>query len=222
MIRLRDIAYAHAGAPAREAGLRHISFDVPQGGFCWLLGPSGAGKSSLLHLLGLGARPSAGRMELLGVDVTAARRTALTRLRRRIGMVHQDYALLPDLSVTDNVALPLRLQNRPETEIRDEVGAMLDWVGLQGHGRDFPGHLSGGERQRVAVARAVIHRPALLLADEPTNALEEGQGLRLMELFGALNAMGTTIIVATHNEALVRRFPGRALRLERGHLVHDG
>ncbi|GBQ72109.1 cell division ATP-binding protein FtsE [Ameyamaea chiangmaiensis NBRC 103196] len=222
MISLRDISFRHDRGPRAATALHAISFDVPQGGFRWLLGPSGAGKSTLLRLLGLSARASEGEMTLLGVLTTRARRPALTRLRRRIGVVHQDFALLPDLSVGDNVALPLRLQDRPEDEIADAVAAMLGWVGLAGRERDAPARLSGGEQQRVAVARAVIHQPELLLADEPTNALQEDQGRRLMELFNELNAMGTTVVVATHNESLVQRYPGRALWLDGGRLVHDG
>jgi len=222
VIALRDVSFSHNRDPRAQGGLQDISFTVPQGGFRWLLGPSGAGKSSLLRLLGLVCRPDSGQMTLLGVDATVGKRIVLARLRRRIGFVHQDFSLLPDLSVRDNVALPLRLQGRDERSIDEAVNAMLNWVGLAGRGPDAPSRLSGGEQQRVAVARAVIHQPELLLADEPTNALEEGRGRRLMDLFGELNAMGTTVIVATHNDALVQRHPGRALWLERGRLVHDG
>jgi len=222
VIALRDVSFNHTRDSRADGGLQRISFDVPQGGFRWLLGPSGAGKSSLLRMLGLLAMPDAGQISLLGVDVTAAGRSVLTRLRRRIGFVHQDFALLPDLCVRDNVALPLRLQGLPEREIREAVESMLNWVGLAGRGPDAPTRLSGGEQQRVAVARAVIHQPELLLADEPTNALEEGRGRRLMDLFGELNTMGTTVIVATHNESLVQLYPGRALWLDQGRLVHDG
>nr|WP_220795201.1 ATP-binding cassette domain-containing protein [Gluconacetobacter sacchari] len=202
--------------------MRQVSFAVPQGGFRWLLGPSGAGKSSLLRLLALGARPTTGTLELLGTSIAPARRAALARLRRRIGVVHQDFRLLPDLPVFDNVALPLRLQRRPEDEVRDEVHAILDWVGLGSRAAARPPQLSGGEQQRVAIARAVIHRPALVLADEPTNALDEHQATRLMDLFRDLSGLGTTIVVATHNDALIRRRPAHALELAHGRLVRDG
>ncbi|GBQ90179.1 cell division ATP-binding protein FtsE [Gluconacetobacter johannae DSM 13595] len=226
MIRLHDVSFRHEGVrdDVREDGaaLRRLSFDVPQGGFRWLLGPSGAGKSSLLRLLHLAARPTSGRMEILGMDMDRTRRAALARLRRRIGVVHQDFRLLPDLPVFDNIALPLRLQHRPEDEVRDEVLSILDWVGLRARATAHPPHLSGGEQQRVAIARAVIHRPALVLADEPTNALDDQQASRLMELFQDLAGLGTTIVVATHNDGLVRRYPAHELELAHGRLVRDG
>ncbi|ACI52802.1 ABC transporter related [Gluconacetobacter diazotrophicus PA1 5] len=229
MIRLRDVSFRYGdgaadggGGASGGAALRRISFDVPQGGFRWLLGPSGAGKSSLLRLLSLGARPTSGGMDILGSAIEHARRATLARLRQRIGIVHQDFRLLPDLPVFDNVALPLRLQHRPEDEIRDEVEAILSWVGLGARAASRPPQLSGGEQQRVAIARAVIHRPALILADEPTNALDDAQASRLMELFQDLSGLGTTIVVATHNDALIRRYPAHELELAQGRLARDG
>ncbi|MFT9416978.1 cell division ATP-binding protein FtsE [Acetobacter sp.] len=222
MIRLDNVSWRRG---KRDSGpvLAHLSFAVPQGGFRWLLGPSGAGKSSLLSLLHLENLPTDGQMTILGKTVAQdEKRAALVRLRHRIGMVHQDYQLMPDLSVADNVALPLRLQNRPEDEIQDEVHAILKWVGL-GERVDVPAtRLSGGEQQRTAIARAIIHRPGLILADEPTNALEESQACRLLDMFAELSAMGTTVIVATHNESLVRRLERPFLFLERGRLVEEG
>ena len=170
--------------------------------------PSGAGKTSLLRLLYLAVRPTRGRLTLLGTDVTTAPRRALPPLRRRIGVVFQDFRLLPHLSAFDNVALPLRIAGRPEGQIRADVGELLRWVGLSRHLDARPAELSGGEQQRVAIARAVITRPALLLADEPTGNLDDGQAERLMQLFKEMNRIGTTVIVATHNETLVARHPG--------------
>ncbi|GBR26491.1 cell division ATP-binding protein FtsE [Acetobacter orleanensis NRIC 0473] len=203
--------------------LSNLSFSVPQGGFRWLLGPSGAGKTSLLSLLHVENLPSDGTLCLLDKDVTAQTpRSVLVRLRQRIGMVHQNFRLMPGLSVADNVALPLRLQYRPEDEITDEVQAILKWVGLGDRLDARASRLSGGEQQRTAIARAIVHRPGLILADEPTNALEEPQAHKLLDMFSELSSMGTTVIVATHNEALVRRLPRPALVLERGRLVQDG
>ncbi len=219
MIRLREVSlrYGHAAADV----LAGIDADIPAGAFRWVLGASGAGKSSLLRLLNLGARPSAGRLELFGVPVHRARRAVLARLRRRTGTVFQDLRLLPELSVFDNVALRLRLDGLPEDRIELEVTEMLRWVGLGRKLHARPGALSGGEQQRAAVARAVVHRPPLLLADEPTGALDEAQAVRLMQLFVELNQMGSTVLVATHSEMLVRRFPNPALRLQRGRLLDD-
>ncbi|MBO1324001.1 ATP-binding cassette domain-containing protein [Acetobacter sp. TBRC 12305] len=221
MIRLDHVSWRR-GRKDHAPVLSHLSFNVPQGGFRWLLGPSGAGKSSLLRLLHVETLPSAGRMEILGQAVgEQTKRAALVRLRQRIGMVHQDYRLMPDLSLADNVALPLRLQKRGEDEIQTEVEAILKWVGLGARMGVSAAHLSGGEQQRTAIARAIIHRPGLILADEPTNALEESQAHRLLDMFAQLSAMGTTVIVATHNETLIRRLARPALVLEAGKLVAD-
>jgi len=202
--------------------LQGLSFNVPGGGWRWLLGPSGAGKSSLLRLLHVAARPTRGQLNLMGVDVGQARRRELPALRRRIGMVFQDFRLLSHLSVFDNVALPLRLAGRPEGQLRTDVTEMLRWVGLTKVAAVRPSLLSGGEQQRAAIARAVIVRPLLLLADEPTGNLDDTQAERLMVLLQEMNRLGTTVIVATHNVALVDRHPGPALELARGRLVRDG
>ena len=218
MVRLEGagLSYGSSGAV-----LRDISFAVAAGGFRWLLGPSGAGKSSLLRLLYLAQRPTAGRVFVLGQDVAQAARRHLPPLRRQIGVVFQDFRLMPHLSAFDNVALPLRLAGRPEGQVQADVGEMIRWVGLQRREGARPAELSGGEQQRVAIARAVIGRPSLLLADEPTGNLDGAQAARLMQLLQELNRLGTTVIVATHNDALVERHPGRALRLDQGRLVVD-
>jgi len=213
---------AIGGGIAAGAGrdiLRDIGFSIPDGGFRWLLGASGAGKTSLMRLLTLSVRPSQGRLTILGTDISAAPRQALPALRRRIGVVFQDFRLLPHLSVFDNVALPLRLAGRPEGQIRADTTELLRWVGLEPKLTQRPAALSGGEQQRVAIARAVIGRPNLLLADEPTGNLDEAQAERLMQLLEELNRVGTTVVVATHNDALTRRYPADALVLERGRLV---
>ncbi len=202
--------------------LQAVSFAVPAGAFRWLLGPSGAGKSSLLRVLQLAVLPSSGQFELFGTAVQRAPRRQLVRLRRRMGVVFQDLRLLPELSVFDNVALPMRLAQVPEPRVQAEVTEMLSWIGLGRRLRARPGELSVGEQQRAAIARAVVLRPPLLLADEPTGSLDAPQALRLMELLMELNQLGSTVIVATHNDQLVRHFKAPALRLERGRLVEDG
>ena len=201
--------------------LRDVSFSIGDGGFRWLLGPSGAGKSSLLRLLYLAARPSVGRLFVLGHEIGQATRRDLPPLRRQIGVVFQDFRLMPHLSAFDNVALPLRLAGRPEGQIHADVEEMIHWVGLQRRAGARPAELSGGEQQRVAIARAVIGRPALLLADEPTGNLDEVQADRLMQLIGEMNRLGATVVVATHNDGLVQRYPGRSLRLSEGRLITD-
>ena len=222
MIRLRDVQLRIGTGSLAPIVLRDISFSIPQGGFRWLLGPSGAGKSSLLRVLHLASLPSAGRLELFGTPVRPNRRGQRARLRRRIGVVHQDFRLLAGLSVFDNAALPMRLAQLGEARIETEVTAMLRWLGLGRKLGARPHELSGGEQQRVAIARAVLLRPPLLLADEPTGSLDEPQAARLMELLLELNQLGSTVIVATHNDRMVQRFPAASLRLERGELVEGG
>jgi cell division transport system ATP-binding protein len=218
------LRYAHGGlgpssAPGPEV-LHDITFKLDPGAFRWLLGPSGAGKTSLLRLMYLAVRPTRGRLSLLGTDVATAPRRTLPVLRRRIGVVFQDFRLLPHLTAFDNVALPLRIAGRPEGQVKADVTELMRWVGLFRHLDTRPAALSGGEQQRVAIARAVITRPALLLADEPTGNLDDGQAERLMQLFKELNRIGTTVIVATHNETLVARHPAPALRIADGRLAH--
>jgi cell division transport system ATP-binding protein len=218
MIHFDKVGLGYSGLTGREV-LHDLSFVIPEGAFRWLLGPSGAGKTSLLRLMYLAIRPTSGHLSVLGTDVGSARRGALPGLRRRIGVVFQDFRLLPHLSVYDNVALPLRLGGRPEGQIRADVSEILGWVGLTKKKGEHPAALSGGEQQRVAIARAVVARPALLLADEPTGNLDENQSERLMLLFQELNRVGTTIVVATHNDMLVARHAAPALRLEGGRIV---
>jgi cell division transport system ATP-binding protein len=223
MVRFEAVGLRYNGtAPGTPTGndvLRGLSFELPAGAFRWLLGPSGAGKTSLLRLLYLAVRPTSGHLTILGTEVTTARRNILPPLRRRIGVVFQDFRLLPHLSAFDNVALPLRISGRPEGQIRADVSELLAWVGLTGRVDARPAALSGGEQQRVAIARAVVARPSLLLADEPTGNLDEQQAERLMHLFKELNRLGTTVLVATHNEPMVARHPAPVLQLDHGRLV---
>jgi cell division transport system ATP-binding protein len=224
MVRFDEVglSYGRTGQGQHAGGaevLHDLTFVLPDGTFRWLLGPSGAGKTSVLRLMYLAVRPTRGRLAILGTEIDTAQRRALPRLRRRIGVVFQDFRLLPHLSAFDNVALPLRIAGRPEGQIKADVGEMLRWVGLGRQAQARPAALSGGEQQRVAIARAVINRPTLLLADEPTGNLDEDQAERLMQLLKELNRLGTTVVVATHNDALVARHPSAALRLERGRLA---
>jgi len=215
------LSYAGTGQPETEV-LRDVSFSVPEGAFRWLLGPSGAGKSSLLKLMYLAVRPTRGHLTILGQDIATAPRQALPLLRRRIGVIFQDFRLLSHLSAFDNVALPLRLAGRPEGPLRADVSELLRWVGLARKINQRPDELSGGEQQRVAIARAVIARPELVLADEPTGNLDDAQAERLMQLLHELNRLGTTVLVATHNDNLVNRHPAPALLLDEGRLRERG
>ncbi|WP_225198490.1 cell division ATP-binding protein FtsE [Gluconobacter oxydans] len=217
MIRLLNVSMMPPGVG--QPVLRNLTLTVAQGEFRWLLGPSGAGKSSLLRLLTLETRPSAGQMDLLGMSVSQASRATLRNLRRRIGFVPQDYRLIGEWTVFDNVALPLRLRGASERDTRREAFAVLEWLDVAHLADKRPGTLSGGEQQRAAIARALIGRPEILLADEPTNALEDAQARRLLATFQELVDMGTTVIVATHNEALVREAPAASIVLQDGTLA---
>jgi len=200
--------------------LRDLDFRLASGGLYFLTGPSGAGKTSLLKLLYLAQRPTRGRIRLFGEELSEARRESLPPFRRRIGVVFQDFRLVRHLSAFDNVALPLRVAGASEQELEGPVREMLAWVGLADRASARPATLSGGEQQRVAIARAVINRPELLVADEPTGNVDAEMAKRLMHLFSALNRLGTTVVVATHDVGLISATPGAQLiRLENGALV---
>ncbi|HQU05489.1 MAG TPA: ATP-binding cassette domain-containing protein, partial [Acidocella sp.] len=193
----------------------------PQGGFRWLTGASGAGKTTLLKLMYLAAHPSQGKIEILGVDAAKLPVREAALLRRRIGVVFQDFRLLGHLSAYDNVALPMRLARRSEAQVKSDVTELLHWVGLSGKLDRKPAELSGGEQQRISIARAVVNRPKLFLADEPTGNLDDLQADRLMMLITGLNKMGTTVVVATHNQRLVKDYPAPRLEIAHGTLAFD-
>lgn len=218
VVRFENVGMRYGSGPEV---LHDISFALKPGAFCFLMGPSGAGKSSLLRLLYLGHRPSRGLITLFGRETTFLRRDELPAMRRRIGVVFQEFRLLDHLSAFENVALPLRIAGVRDSLIREHVAELLDWVGLGGTHDVGPAAYSGGQKQRLAIARAVIARPELLLADEPTGNLDPDLSLRLLQLFEALNKIGTTVVIATHNKDLVARFQHPTLDLREGRLV-DG
>ena len=200
--------------------LTDVSFTLSSGAFYFLTGASGAGKTSLLRLLYLAQRPTRGNIRLFGEDAVTLPRARLPGFRRRIGVVFQDFRLVPHLSAFDNIALPLRVSGVPESDIDAPVREMLDWVGLSDRITAKPQTLSGGEQQRVAIARAVIARPEILVADEPTGNVDPDMAERLLHLFESLNKLGTTVVVATHDFHLLGRIPGaQMMRLDRGRLL---
>ena len=199
--------------------LHDVSFALKAGSFHFLTGPSGAGKSSLLKLMYIGHHPSRGLIHLFGNDVTTIGRRDLPAIRRRIGVVFQDFRLIEHLSAVDNVALPLRIAGANEGRVREHVADLLRWVGLEEQLESRPSTLSGGQQQRVAIARAVIARPELLLADEPTGNVDDEIAMRLLYLLEELNKIGTTVVIATHNEALVSKFDHPRLVLVDGEVV---
>jgi cell division transport system ATP-binding protein len=218
-VRLSGVSFGYADGPDV---LRDINLILPAGSFHFLTGPSGAGKSTLLKLLTLAKRPTAGRIELFGEEAGAALRPALPGFRRRMGVVFQDFRLLDHLSAFDNVALPLRLTRTRREDWSADVEEMLDWVGLGDRMDDRPPTLSGGEKQRLAIARAVVTRPELILADEPTGSVDAVMGERLLKLFQSLNRLGTTVLIASHDEALAAASGATVLRLEGRRLSGGG
>lgn len=198
--------------------LRDVSFHLEPGSFHFLTGPSGAGKTSLLRLLFLALRPTRGLISLFGSDVATLGRSQLPVVRRRIGVVFQEFRLLDHLTTFENIALPLRVRGNDPMHYSSDVLELLDWVGLGERINAYPPVLSGGEKQRAAIARAVIGRPQLLLADEPTGNVDPYLAKRLLRLFVELNKLGTTVLIATHDLSLMEQFRAPRLVLQRGEL----
>lgn len=194
--------------------LSDIKLSLSKGSFHFLTGKSGAGKTSLLSMMYLAQKPSRGTMSVFGSNINFTNRDNLAMLRRKIGVVFQDFRLLEHLSAFDNVALPLRVCGMDEREVRQRVTELLSWVELDQHMMDMTSTLSGGEKQRIAIARAVINRPELLLADEPTGNVDNDIAPKLMKLFVELNKLGTTVVIATHSEKLITDFKYPILHLQ--------
>jgi cell division transport system ATP-binding protein len=207
--------------PGDGPALQDVSLEIEKGEFVFLTGPSGAGKSTLLKLIFCEEAASSGQLLLFGKNVAKIRRSAIPFVRRNIGVVFQDFKLLPQRTVAENVALPLEVRGLPDKEIRRKVRVLLRSVGLEHRAEKFPPSLSGGEQQRVAVARALAAEPALLLADEPTGNLDAERTLEVLDLLCGANARGTTVVVATHDRTLLERYKKRVVTLERGRLLSD-
>jgi len=216
IVRFDGVAMRYGRGPET---LSDIAFSLEPGSFHFLTGPSGAGKSSLLKLIYLAHKPSRGRVELFGREVSMISHRDMPLLRRRIGVVFQDVRLLDHLSVFDNAALPLRIAGKKPAGYRNDVAELLAWVGLSDRMHALPATLSGGEKQRLAIARAVVGRPDILLADEPTGNVDSAMALRILRLFVELNRLGTTVLIATHDADLMAHARRPVLRLEGGHLV---
>ncbi|MGB7035876.1 MAG: cell division ATP-binding protein FtsE [Xanthobacteraceae bacterium] len=219
MIRFENVGLRYGLGPEV---LRDLSFRIDSHSFQFLTGPSGAGKTSLLRMLFLSLKPTRGLISMFDLDTAGLTKDARATLRRRIGIVFQDFRLLEHMTTYENVALPLRVLGHDELSYRAEVVELLQWVGLGERMSALPQVLSGGEKQRAAIARAVIARPELLLADEPTGNVDPTLGQRLLRLFIELNKSGTSVVIATHDIALMDEYDARRLVLHEGRLhVYD-
>ncbi len=219
MIRFEQVGKRY---PNGHVGLHELTFEAARGEFLFITGHSGAGKSTLLRLLLAMERPSSGRLLLAGQDLSRLSGAQIPFLRRQIGVVFQNHQLLSDRTVFDNVALPLQILGLPREETTRRVLNALERVSLQGREQQYPADLSTGQQQRVGIARAVVHRPALLLADEPTGNLDPRLAAEIMGVFEDINRLGTTVLIASHDLALIARMRHRMLTLQRGRLIGDG
>jgi len=218
LIRLVDVTVTY---PNGKDALINVDLEIRRGDFIFLVGPSGAGKSTLIRLLIREQVATTGRVYLAGRDLARVSRSQVHRLRRRIGVVFQDFRLLPNKTVRENVAFALEVTGAPLDEIRRRVPRLLALVGLEDQAQQLPAQLSGGEQQRAAIARALVHDPAILIADEPTGNLDPVTGWEIVQLLLEINALGTTLVVATHNQEIVTALRRRVVALEQGRMVRD-
>ncbi|MDJ0787891.1 MAG: cell division ATP-binding protein FtsE [Myxococcota bacterium] len=218
MVRLFHVSKSYQ---AGSWALRDVSLELRKGEFCFLTGPSGAGKTTLMRLMFGAEQPSEGQILVLGRNVGRLSRGGIPALRRRIGVVFQDFKLLPRRTVEENVAVTLEVVGTPARQARSRVFAMLKRVGLQHRRHHYPRALSGGEQQRVAIARALVNEPEVLLADEPTGNLDPELTVEIMDLIADVASRGTAVFVATHDHSLVSRYGRRVVRLEGGHIAED-
>ena len=216
ILRFDDVSMRYG---REQETLKDLSFSLEPGSFHFITGASGAGKSSLLKLIYLAAKPSKGLIELFGQDVSALQPNDMPLLRRRVGVVFQEFRLLEHLTAFDNVALPLRIAGQEPQAYRHDVAELLTWVGLRERMHALPPTLAGGEKQRLAIARAVVGRPEILLADEPTGNVDHEMSLRILRLFIELNRLGATVLIATHDQDLVARSGMPTLHLDDGRLT---
>ena len=218
MVRLHRVGKKYA--PGRVA-LADVSFELQKGEFAYITGGNGAGKTTLLKLLFASETASNGSVVVNSRDLASLGAAKIPLYRREVGFVFQDFKLLPDLTVAENIALPLEIRKMPQRDVDFRVRGVLSLVGLADRGDDYPRMLSGGEQQRVAIARAMVGKPNLLLADEPTGNLDSKTAREIMTLFNEIREMGTTVLVATHDETLMQEFPARVIELYQGRIASD-
>jgi cell division transport system ATP-binding protein len=218
MIKLEHVTKIYKG---EQPALRDASADIAKGEFVFLVGPSGSGKSTVLRLFNRSETPTEGQVWVAGKDINAIPNWRIPYLRRNIGAIFQDFKLLPNKTVFENVAFALEVIGRPRHVIQSQVPAILELVGLGAKHLSFPHELSGGEQQRVSIARAFVNRPLILLADEPTGNLDPGTSEGIMRLLERINQTGTTVVMATHDQSIVNMMRRRVIELDRGTIVRD-
>ena len=220
MIRMKNVTevYDSSGTVALDG----VDLAIEEGEFVFLVGPSGSGKTTLMKLITGEIRPTNGTVIVNDFDMTKIKRRKLPKMRRTLGVVFQDYRLIDNMTVYDNVAFAMRVVGAANREIRKRVPYVLELVGLEGREKRLPNELSGGEQQRVAIARALVNSPRMLVADEPTGNLDPVRSLELMLLFEKINEMGTTVVVVTHEKELVNALARRVITIEDGHVINDG
>jgi len=219
MIRFRQVNKTYPGG---FAALKNVSFDIEPGEMAFLTGHSGAGKSTLLKLITMIEKPTSGTIEIDGTDLSKVSYGQIPYIRRNIGMCFQNHHLLMDRTIFDNVALPLIIEGYGQKEVKKRVDAALEKVRLAEKSKNFPYMLSGGEQQRVGIARAIVNKPSLILADEPTGNLDPELSLDIMRLFEEFNAVGVSVVIATHDLGLIARMRYRTLTLKKGDMITDG
>jgi cell division transport system ATP-binding protein len=220
MVEMRNVRKIYDSS--NTVALDRVDFSVDEGEFVFLVGISGSGKSTIIKLITGEIRPTSGKVIVNGYDMSKIRRAKLPKMRRTLGVIFQDFRLIDNMTVYDNVAFAMRVVGARNRDIRKRVPYVLELVGLEGRERRFPNELSGGEQQRVAIARALVNNPRMIVADEPTGNLDPVRSLELMLLFEKINEMGTTVLVVTHEKELVNAFSKRVVAIEDGQIVSDG
>lgn len=218
MVRLHRVGKQYASG---RYALQNVSFDLQRGEFAYVTGMNGAGKTTLLKLLFAMEQATEGNIYVNSRDISSLPNGKVFQYRREVGFVFQDFKLLPDLTVYENVSLPLEIRKMTKAEVDFRVKGVLGLVGLGDRGKDYPLTLSGGEQQRIAIARSIVGKPNLLLADEPTGNLDNRTAREIMQLFSEIQDMGTTVLIATHDETLMQEFPARVIELQGGRMISD-
>ena len=220
MVQMKNVTMVYENSDV--AALDNFSLTINEGEFAFLVGPSGSGKTTIIKLLTGEIRPSDGKVIVNGFNMGEMKRRKMPKMRRTLGVIFQDFRLIENMTVYDNVAFAMRVVGASNREIKTRVPHVLELVGLDGREKRLPAELSGGEQQRVAIARALVNKPTMIIADEPTGNLDPVRSLELMLLLEKINEMGTTILVVTHEKELVNAFSKRVIAIDGGHLISDG